>query len=257
MIDYYTEVDISKLPSKGLFYDNDLSIMIRGANPYEIEKYDLSNHSSYDTINQDIYSLLSSTVIVSDSKKRRSILEIIDVDKHYLVIMIRDLTEGQNEIIVHPDNGTAFDAIKLCAENIELQEPDDFLNSHYSEYYKCYYFDTEFGDYYFSPPTFGLHNSLFEQMKNRIFNKKTYDKDFISVMQTLNRNNYNVSISEIDEMEANFFTMDRMEYLTIKTISDKVISSFGVRRLTKIIDGKKYNSYFDIFKNPKIFKKIQ
>jgi hypothetical protein len=157
----YIEVDLNRLPSKNLFYD-DLSIMIRGANIYEIERYDLSNHSSYDTINQDIYSLLCNTVIVSDSKKRRSVLEILDIDKQYLLIMIRDLTEGQNEIVIQPDNGTAFEAITLCADNIELWEPDNELMEFYSDYYKCFYCDTDFGEYYFSPPTFGLHNSVFE-----------------------------------------------------------------------------------------------
>ncbi len=253
--EYYTEIDLTLLPSKGLFYSDTTKIWVRGATAFEVERFESGDFTNYYSAHQEIFTFLCNCVIIEENSRKASINSIADIDKFWLLLKIKTLTDGQNILSVMSNNPHV--SIELSIENLEYWNPTDFIIPYYNNDLKCFYIDSPQGKYYFKIPTIGINACYFEWIRNKVMSKKDFDKEFITIAPFFSKSNNYLSIDAIDELKTAYDELNVDEFKFIKFTIDNIYSSFGIRHLVKIIDGVKYTAQIDLLKNTnRIFNKI-
>lgn len=252
--DYYTEINFLELPSKGIFYDN-IKIFARGATAFELDKFEAGDFSSYYTVHQEIYMLLCSCLLVQKNNIKGNVNLISDIDKYYLLIKIKELTEDQRPVLIMSTSNQMV-SIELKCENLEFWSPSESLMSFYDEDLKCFKTTTPF-EYYFITPTIGVNSCYLEWVRNKVMGKKEIDKEFLAIGPCLSKSNNFISVDEINHLNELYNELEPTEYMMVKWFSDQIISSFGIRRLKYEIDDMTYYANIDLFRSTtRIFNKI-
>jgi hypothetical protein len=252
--DYYTEITSQELPSRGLF--SDIKIYARGATAFELDKFESGDFSSYYSCHQEIFMLLSSCLLVEKTNGMRGSINLIcDVDKFYILLKIKELTEDQHPTLVM-SNTNHLISIELKCANLEYWTPSEQLMSFYDPELKCFKTESPF-EYYFVPPVIGTNSCYLEWVKSKVLAKKELDKEFLNIGPYLSKSSYYISVDDINEINEQYNELPNTEFLLVKWFSDQICSSFVIRRLRLDIDDITYYANIDLFRTTtRIFNKI-
>ena len=179
--EYYT-IPLEVLPC-GLFYKIGTKISIRAAKVQEVQAYSVVDDNNYLDITEKMNQILSSCIkYVYANGAQGSYKDVRDGDRLFLIFMIRELTfpGGKNlSKDVTCDNcghefkmelrATSSDKVQKSFVNYEMPEK---IAKFFDPQERVFVFKIDGVDYKLAPPTIGIQEIFFGDIKNKIQGEK-------------------------------------------------------------------------------------
>ena len=156
------KIKIDKLPSQGLFYNDDFDITIKKADLEDIIEYE-KNFVSDDlgVIINEIKKIVEKNIILSEGY---SFLDIKSIDVVFLFLEIVSLTKGKPLSFNIYDDNLGYVVIEFKPENFNYFFINQHLMKKYNKVEKCF----EINGYKYSLPSIGVENSLTDFLISKI-----------------------------------------------------------------------------------------
>jgi len=235
----YLSVDLNVLPL-GLFYQNGFKLKIRSAKVKEVQAYSVVDDQNFIDVTEKMNQLLSSCVLVTlPNGKRGSYKDIKDGDRLYIVFMIRELTFQKGNSLAKEvscthcsnDFSIPFRATSNAEfpKTFEILEMTDDLEKFYNSELKCFEFNIDGGTYRIAPPTIGIQEIFYDDIKTKVNNKKNPNVSFLKIIPFLLWDRTDITIEGIKAKEDEFKKMDMYTFQIINQAVDKI--NFGLKGL--------------------------
>lgn len=240
----YLTVDLNMLPA-GMFYPEGTVISIRSALVGEIQAYSTVDDRNYIDVTEKMNHLLGSCVrVVRPDGKSGNYKDLKDNDRLFLIFMIRELTFQKNTNLakdVTCDNCNTEFKIQFRATN-SVDQPSTFVNFEMEEDLveffdnenKCFVFDLNDFDivgesWKLAPPTIGIQEIFFNDIKNKVQNDKNPNVAFLKIIPYILWDRTSITEEGIKKWEKTFKDMGKEEFLFLNSVVDKM--KFGIKEL--------------------------
>lgn len=191
----YSLVDIDLLPS-ARFYKSGTKISIRAAKVSEIQSYSVVDDNNFVDITEKMNELLSRNVIfIHPDGKKGTYRDVKDADRMFLIFMIRELTfQGGNTLtkeVQCPACNHEFNIpFRATANNdgpatFELQEPKEEIEKFWKSDLNCYELVYEGVSWKIGPPTIGIQEDFYDEIKRNVQDDKKPNVSFMKIMPFL------------------------------------------------------------------------
>jgi hypothetical protein len=235
----YINVSIDMLPA-GNFYKKGTQIKIRGAKVNEVQNYSVVDDNNYLDITEKMNEMLSSCVrYIHPDGSVGSYKYVKDADRIYLIFMIRELTFQRG-------NSLAKDVVcEHCKHEFKIpfratpspNQPRTFvnypmpeeLNKFYDDIEKVYKLVINDVEWKLAPPTIGIQEIFFGDIKKKVTNEKTPNVSFLKIIPYLLYDREKISDEGIAAKEKEFQNMDMDTFQILNYAVDKM--KFGVEKL--------------------------
>jgi len=192
-------------------------------------------------VTEKMNQLLSSCVRVElPDGKNGSYRDIKDGDRLQIIFMIRELTfqsgnslakEIQCDFCSHdfsiPFRATANSRVPKTFTHHEM--PED-LKSFYNTENRCFEFEINGHIFKLSPPTIGIQEVFYEDIKNKVAEKKTPNVSFLKIIPFLLHDRITITSDGIKAKEDEFKKYDMNTFQILNHAVDKMV--FGLKGLT-------------------------
>ena len=235
----YMIIPLNNLPC-GIFYKAGTKISIRGADVKEVQEYSVVDDKNYLDVTDKMNNILKTCIRFTHPDGRiGSYKNIKDADRLYIIFMIRELTfpGGKNlskEVTCHSCKNefkiefraTSSDLKPRTFYNYEMPEK---LTKFFDEYDKVYKITINDVDYEFAPPTIGLQESLFSDIKQKVQMDKNPNVSFLKIMPFIMHEKIDMKDDEITKKLQEFGRIDMESFQVINQFVNNMI--FGIKEL--------------------------
>lgn len=236
----YLNVELSMLPL-GMFYKQGTKIKIRAAKVYEVQAYSVVDDKNILDVTEKMNQMLSSCIkFVLPNGKNGTYRDIKDGDRLFLIFMIRELTfqkgnslskEVTCENCKHefpiPFRSTAN---PQYPKTFTFYQMPDKLKPFFNAELKCFEFPIDGVSYKMCPPTIGIQEIFYNDIRNKVQNKKTPNVSFLKIIPYLLWDKSTISEDGIKAKEQEFRSMKMDTFQFINQAVDKML--FGIEGLT-------------------------
>jgi hypothetical protein len=186
----YIEFDLAQLPSGGKFYRDDFQIHIRAARVGEIRNFSTMDENHLKDVDDKLNDILLMCTKLTFGKSVGSYKDILEEDRIYLLLAIRELTfkDGEAKLMLKskthecPTRGSV-DKVELRTENLDFQLPEEQVMRYYDEENKCYAIQTKsYGEIRMAPPTIGVMRAVTNYITKREEEGTSWDKSSLQVI---------------------------------------------------------------------------
>jgi hypothetical protein len=235
----YLSVDLSVLPL-GIFYPDGLRIKIRAAKVFEVQAYSVVDDSNFLDVTEKMNQLLSSCVKVTlPNGNNGSYKDIKDGDRLYIIFMIRELTFQKGNSLAKeitcnhcshefsiPFRATSNMEYPKTFKNHEMSESlERFFNSEL----KCFEFNIDNAIYRLAPPTIGIQEIFYGDIKDKVQNKKNPNVSFLKIIPFMLYDRTTITNDGIKAKEDEFKKLDMYTFQVLNQAVDKMV--FGLKGL--------------------------
>jgi len=235
----FLNVDLEQLPL-GIFYRLGTQIKIRAAKVVEIQKYSIIDDKNFLDVTEKMNQLLSSCVkVVLPGGKNGSYKDVKDGDRLYLIFMIRELTfQKGNSLAKEVKCDFCNNEFKIPfratsnseqAKTFESHEMPEKLKKYFDVELKCFIFNIEGVKYKLAPPTIGIQETFFTNIKENVKAEKTPNVSFLKIIPYMLYDRTTITDDGIKEKEDEFKRMDMKTFQILNQAVDKMI--FGLKGL--------------------------
>lgn len=196
----YFKVNVKNLPSKGLFYSEDVSISVKPAGVKEIRHWSMIDESDEYSFVQAIDFILGRCVLIKTPKKILSINDLCEVDRLYLIFTIREYTfnDAKNQVFIDVPyifaNQEYKDSVVITKESLKYFNMPEKLMSFYDANKRAFVIGKE-RQFELRLPTIGVSNWIQNYVKKRMQQNKPFD-EFFSKASLFLMSDYNMSDQE-------------------------------------------------------------
>jgi hypothetical protein len=193
----YTRLDLNSFPSKGKFYRDDFEIHIRPAKVAEIRNFSTIDEANLREVDEGLNNLVISCSKVMYGTQRGSYKDILEEDRIYLILSIRELTFKTGEhTLMMPVSGNSCkssmcksqEAVELRTSNLQFNSVVEKFEKYYDEGDRCYSIATKnYGVIQMAPPTIGIMRAITDYIRDREENNKNWDKSTLAILPYLQR----------------------------------------------------------------------
>jgi hypothetical protein len=235
----YLSIDINELPL-GIFYQIGTQIKIRAAKVHEVQNYSVVDDKNFLDVTEKMNQLLSSCIkFTLPNGNQGSYKDVKDGDRLYLVFMIRELTFQKGNSLAKevdcPHCSNVFSIPFRATANTEY--PKTFENhimpksieKYYNEKIKCFEFEIADNMYRLAPPTIGIQELFYSDIKTKVQNQKNPNVSFLKIIPYLLWDRNTITDAGIKAKEEEFKKMDMNTFQIINQAVDKMV--FGLKGL--------------------------
>lgn len=229
----------------GNFYKNGTKIAIRGAKVHEVQDYSIVDDKNYIDITDKMNGILKSCVrFTHPSGSKGDYKNIKDADRLYLIFMIRELTfpGGKNltKEITCPHCKNEF-PVEFRATNSETKpktfinyEMPEKLNKFFDQYERVYKIPLKDSkgnpiEYRLAPPTIGLQEVLFGDIKQKVQLEKEPNVSFLKIIPFQMHDKTDITAEGIKAKEQEYRKMDMTTFQILNQVVNQML--FGIKEL--------------------------
>lgn len=222
----YIEVDIESLPSKGLFYPEDTALKIRSARVAEIRHFSTLNEENILDIEEKLNQIVKACVRIQSGARMLSYKDILEEDRIFLLLSIRDLTfpEPENKIMLkaQDNNGQSFD-VELSTKYFETENVPEEISQYYDDQARAFVIQTKSaGEVVMRPPSIGVMEEITKFMQARQRERKSFDQSFLQILPYITTDWRGFSTKTIFEKEIEFQGWSERKYMVIYRLAEKM-----------------------------------
>lgn len=184
----YKKIDVSYLPSQGLFYPPGAQITIRSASVREVRHWSSIDESDLIDVNERLNYILDTCCRINfPGEGHVTYKSLSDFDRLYLILAIQEISFPSQDTklkmnITCPEcqNEDTITVTKDAIKPIDLSEK---LLKYYNEEERCFVFkdDSKNLNLTLYIPTIGISSFLTSFLKKKIQANEHFDKDFIKM----------------------------------------------------------------------------
>ena len=235
----YIHVSLDILPC-GYFYKPGTKISIRAARVQEVQAYSVVDDNNFLDITQKLNGMLSSCVkFVYPNGTQGSYKDVRDGDRTFLIFMIRELTfPGGKNLSKDVTCGncehefklelraTSSDKVKKSFVNHEMPEK---LLKFFDPDERVFIFNINGVDYKLAPPTIGIQEVFFGDIKNKVQSDKKPDVAFFKLASYMLHDRNKITEDGIKAKEQEFKKMDMKVFQVLNSAVNMM--TFGIKEL--------------------------
>lgn len=182
----YHSINVTTMPSAGMFYPDDIKISIRSAKVAEIRHFSSIDETNVFDVDEKLNYVLESCTQITSSKKRLSYKDILEEDRFFLILSIRDLTfpEPESNLTVdHVDKKGNKHQVEIKKDYFTYFKIPQTLDKYYDSEAKSFMIETKsFGTIEMRPPTIGIMQKMTAYIQDRQEKKEKIDQSVLQVM---------------------------------------------------------------------------
>ena len=190
-------LNLSLLPSGGRFYREDFEIHIRAARVNEIRDFSTVDEENLKDVDDKLNSILVSCIKVMYGSQKGSYRDILEEDRIYIILAIRELTFKNGEAKIMMPVGKkkcstpsckAQENVELRTENLQFNNVDELVERYYDDVNRCYSVPTKsHGELTLAPPTIGVMRAITDYVRKREEENKSWDKSALTILPYIQR----------------------------------------------------------------------
>lgn len=233
----YVKLDLANFPSGGQFYREDFEIHIRAARVGEIREFSTLDEENILDVDEKLNSLLVGCTKIMYGNQRGSYRDVLEEDRIYLILSIRELTfkEGENKLMMpvgkkncKTGSCKAQDSMELRTGNLQFNEQDELIEKYYDFENKCFTVPTKnHGELTIAPPTIGVMRAITDWIRKREQEGKTWDKSSLSILPYIQREWRGFNDKEIFSAITSFQGWDASKFSIVYRLVEK--AKIGVK----------------------------
>lgn len=222
----WMDVDLNLLPSEGKFYPADAVLQIRSAKVAEIRHFSTLDENNLMDIEDKLNSIVKACSKFKSGAKMMSYKDILEEDRIYLLLSIRDLTfpEAENKLMLKAtDNeGVEFD-VELSTKYFDTEQVPAEIEQYYDSEARAYVIQTKSaGEVVMAPPTIGVMEEVTKFMQSRQRDRKNWDQSFLQILPYIRQDWRGFNSKKIFEMEVEFQSWSEKKYMVIYRLAEKI-----------------------------------
>ena len=193
----YTALNLSKFPSKGKFYRDDFEIHIRAARVAEVRAFSTVDENNLKEVDDGLNNIVLSCTKILYGNQRGSYKDVLEEDRIYLILAIRELTfkTGEQTLMMpvgkkgcKQNNCKAQESVELRTENLQFNNVIDTIEKYYDTADRCYTVATKsYGEIKMAPPTIGVMRAITDYIRDREEKNQSWDKSTLAILPYLQR----------------------------------------------------------------------
>ena len=233
----YVKLDLINFPSAGQFYREDFEIHIRAARVGEIRDFSTLDEENILDVDEKLNSLLVNCTKIMYGNQRGSYRDVLEEDRIYLILSIRELTfkEGENKLMMpvgrkQCKTGTckSQESVELRTNNLQFNEQDELIEKYYDYENKCFTVTTKnHGELVIAPPTIGVMRAITDWIRKREEENLPWDKSSLSILPYVQREWRGFKDKEIFSAITSFQGWDASKFSIIYRLVEK--AKIGVK----------------------------
>lgn len=233
----YIKLDLRSFPSGGRFYRDDFEIHIRAARVGEIREFSTLDEDNILDVDEKLNSILVNCTKVMYGNQRGSYRDILEEDRIYAILSIRELTfkDGENKLMMPVGkksctSGTckSQESVELKTPNLQFNDQDELLERYYDHENKCYTVPTKsHGEITLAPPTIGVMRAITSWIRKREEEGKSWDKSSLAILPYVQREWRGFNDNEIFSAITNFQGWSAGKYSIVYRLVEK--AKIGVK----------------------------
>lgn len=228
----HIRLNLSLLPSGGRFYREDFEIHIRAARVGEIRDFSTVDEENLKDVDDKLNSILVSCIKVMYGSQKGSYRDILEEDRIYVILSIRELTfkNGEAKILMpvgkkkcSTPSCKAQENVELKTENLQFNHVDELIERYYDETNRCYTLPTKsHGELTLAPPTIGVMRAITDYIRKREEENKSWDKSSLAILPYIQREWRGFNEREIFSAMTNFQGWDTGKYSLVYRLVEKM-----------------------------------
>ena len=193
----YTKLDLNQFPSGGAFYRDDFEIHIRAAKVAEIRAFSTVDENNLKEVDDGLNNIVLSCTKIMYGNQRGSYKDILEEDRIYLILAIRELTFKTGEQTLMMPVGKkkckgsqckSQESVELRTQNLQFNNIAEKIEKYYDPADKCYTITTKsYGEIKMAPPTIGVMRAITEYIRDREEKNQSWDKSTLAILPYLQR----------------------------------------------------------------------
>ena len=214
----YSNINLSILPS-GRFYPRGTKISIRSAKVSEIQAYSMVDDNNFVDITEKMNELLARNILyIHPDGSKGSYKNIKDSDRVFLIFMIRELTfQGGNTLTREATCPTCTKEFFIpfrstpganVPTTFELHEPNADIERFFDKEKQVYVLIYEGISWELAPPTIGVQEDFYAEIKRNVQADKKPDVAFMKIMPFLLHNRESITEENIKAKLKEFKAME-------------------------------------------------
>ena len=235
----YLQIPLEVLPC-GMFYKSGTKISIRAAKVQEVQAYSVVDDNNYLDITEKMNMILASCVkYMYANGMQGSYKDLRDGDRLFLIFMIRELTfpGGKNlSKDVTCSNcehefkmelrATSSDKVQKSFVNYEMPEK---LSKFFDPQERVFVFNIDNVDYKLAPPTIGIQEIFFGDIKTKIQGEKNPNVAFLKLASFMLHDRAKITEEGIKAKEQEFKRMDMKTFQILNQAVNQMM--FGIKEM--------------------------
>lgn len=222
----YVDMSVENLPSNGMFYPADTQLKIRSAKVAEIRHFSTLDESNIMDIEDKLNQIVKSCVRMQSGTRILSYKDILEEDRIYLLLSIRDLTfpEPENKIMLKAQdaNGESFE-VELSTKYFETESVPEEISQYYDDQKRAFVIQTKSaGEVVMRPPSIGVMEEVTKFMQTRQRERKNWDQSFLQILPYITTDWRGFNSKVIFENEIAFQGWNERKYMVIYRLAEKI-----------------------------------
>ena len=222
----YHAIPVNSLPSAGMFYPNGTELHIRSAKVAEIRHFSTMDENNILDVDEKLNSILETCTRVTNNKKRMSYKDLLEEDRFYLILSIRDLTfpEPESQLSIdHLDKKGESHKVEISKDNFTYFKVPENLDKYYDREERTFLIETKsFGTLKMAPPTIGIMQRMTAYIKDRQDKKLKVDQSVLQIMPYLISEWRGFTESEIFKFEIEMNSWSNKKYSLIYKLAEQM-----------------------------------
>jgi hypothetical protein len=223
----FYQLDSKQFPSRGKFYTADMKIRIKAATVKDIRGFSALDEENPYEVDEALVDLLSSCVKVSFSNRVGSWKDLLEEDRLYLILSIRELTfaDGENNISfkVKCESCSTENSMEIKNENFQRRELNEKIAKYYSPEDLCFNVETKTqGVITIKPPTIGIMrvvNKYIKELQEKKVNVKE-QLPFLKALPYMAKEWRGFTTKDIDNLRMDFMRWDKKQFLLFSQLTE-------------------------------------
>lgn len=232
----WVNIDLELLPSEGKFYPSDATLQIRSAQVAEIRAFSTMDESNLIDIETNLNTIVKGCTRLKSGTKMLSYKDILEEDRIYLILSIRDLTfpEPESKLMLkgRDKSGESFD-VELSTKYFDTEKVPAEIEQYYDSQARAYVIQTKSaGEIVMTPPSIGVMEEVTMFMQTRQRERQNWDQAFIQIAPYMVQDWRGFNSKKIFDMEVDFQGWSERKYMVIYRIAEKM--KIGVKPELKV-----------------------
>lgn len=222
----YLKIPVTELPTKGLFYPEDIEISIRAARGEEIKHWSTMNDSDIQQQSQvdDIFNyMIERCVSVKiPGQPGNCWKDLKNTDRFFLLLAIREFTFIGDKNTLRVPYGEGKEDIPVVKEMIDFVKIPDELMKFYNHEEKCFTFNVDGQTINMFIPSIGVNDWIKKYMIGKMNSREMFDKDFVIYAPMLIRDHRKLNVRAYEDLVGSTRLWGHKEWSVVSYVLDQL-----------------------------------
>jgi hypothetical protein len=222
----YHSIPSVSLPSGGMFYPEGTEISIRSAKVAEVRHFSTIDETNVLDIDEKLNQIVESCVRITCASKRLSYKDILEEDRFFIILSIRELTFPE------PESSLKIEHMSKKSEKHEIEIKKDYfqyfkipaeIDKYYDDDSRSFLIETKsFGTISMRPPTIGVMQKITSYIREKQQKGEKVDQSILQIIPYLHHDWRGFNDKTLFDFEIALNGWSNQKYNLVYTLAEKM-----------------------------------